>query len=211
MGQEKDIQAESFWEEFQVGRRHLLKLAAALSASAAVPSQAAEKNTTKQPENETNNEPVWQTVRAVQNHLFPASNGFPGADQLNALAYLQNKFQRPLADKSDEEFVFRGVGWLNDFSQSEYKTAFININADQKESLLRKIANSQAGENWLSMILTNLIEALLTDPIYGGNFEGKGWKAVGHIPGYPRSPNGKRYFDLGYQKRKRATFRRTKA
>ena len=30
------------------------------------------------------------------------------------------------------------------------------------------------------------MEALLTDPAYGGNPDGIGWRWLGHTPGYPR-------------------------
>ncbi|CAN8141978.1 gluconate 2-dehydrogenase gamma chain [uncultured Thiomicrorhabdus sp.] len=125
------------------------------------------------------------------------------AEQINALPYLQQKMQRPLANNSDYEFLQQGVGWLNDFAQSEFKSFFVELDFGQKESLLRKIAQSRAGQNWLGMILNNLIEALLGDPVYGGNPNGIGWKAMGQTPGYPLPAKEERYYELGYQRRQR--------
>ncbi|WP_319380558.1 gluconate 2-dehydrogenase subunit 3 family protein [Thiomicrorhabdus sp.] len=203
----------TFFDEFQLSRRRLLQLAATIPLAKISLAQAegsALSAMTKQEAVFLNN-PAWQTVQAVQNHLFPSMDGFPGAEELHALSYLQSKFQRPLADKDSENFIYQGVGWLNDLAKSDYKQKFTALTFEQKEALLRKVSKSRAGQNWLSMMLNNLLEALLTDPVYGGNPNGKGWKAAGQIPGYPLPAPGKRYFEIGYEKRKVNTYRRTKA
>jgi gluconate 2-dehydrogenase gamma chain len=145
----------------------------------------------------------WLSVDAVQKQLFPMSENWLGAEQINALGYLQQKMQRPLVDPKDYDFLVKGVGWLNDFAQSSHQQQFADLSAEQKETLLQRIAQSQAGENWLGMILNNLVEALLSDPIYGGNPNGIGWKAMGQTPGYPLPTAQERYFELGYQRRQR--------
>jgi gluconate 2-dehydrogenase gamma chain len=40
------------------------------------------------------------------------------------------------------------------------------------------------------------MEALLTDPAYGGNPGGIGWRWLQHVPGYPRPPMDKIYPEL---------------
>ena len=59
--------------------------------------------------------------------------------------------------------------------------------------MLRRIAASPAGENWLSTLILYLMEALLTDPAYGGNPGGIGWRWLRHTPGYPRPTPDKTY------------------
>ena len=46
------------------------------------------------------------------------------------------------------------------------------------------------------IILTYLLQALLTDPVYGGNPNGVGWKWLHHQPGFPRPPKDETYFKL---------------
>ena len=41
-----------------------------------------------------------------------------------------------------------------------------------------------------------LLEALLADPVYGGNTDEVGWKWLGYTAGFPRPPIGKRYFEI---------------
>jgi len=59
------------------------------------------------------------------------------------------------------------------------------MNPAQQDELLREIARSDAGENWLSTLLTYIFEALLTAPAYGGNPGGVGWKWLEYVPGFP--------------------------
>lgn len=180
-----------------VTRRQLLKIALSAPLFAYVgTSHAAE--TVK-----AEREEPWLSLAAVQNHLLPNSAAGLGAEQIQALSYLQLKMQRPLADSEDLKFLQQGVGWLNDFAQSQFQRPFVDLPSADKETLLQQIGKSQAGQNWLGMLLNNLIEALLTDPIYGGNPNGIGWQSVGQTPGYPLPGEQQRYYELGYQQRQR--------
>ena len=48
------------------------------------------------------------------------------------------------------------------------------------------MVSTTEGENWVSTLLFYICEALLTDPIYGGNPNGIGWAWLAHQPGFPR-------------------------
>ncbi|BBP44707.1 hypothetical protein THMIRHAS_00800 [Thiosulfatimonas sediminis] len=178
-----------------ISRRGFLALLATLPISGyAVQSQATQRIGLEEP---------WLSVDAVQKQLFADSVNWVSAEQLNALEYLQQKMQRPLANQEDYVFLQKGVGWLNDFARSQHNAVFVELPASHKAMLLQRIAQSQAGENWLAMLVDNLIEALLSDPVYGGNPNGIGWKAMGQTPGYPLPQAPERYFELGYQRRQR--------
>ena len=146
----------------------------------------------------------WVTVDAVQQHLFPATEDAPGAVDIGALQYLHNTLETPGADDGDRTFIFNGVGWLNDLTQQDYKQAFFELHEPQRETALRKIAQSRAGRNWLSLLLTYLLEALLAAPVYGGNPNGIGWEWLEHQPGYPMPTPDKLWYRLG----RRVTFQR---
>lgn len=190
---------------FSLYRRQLLKLVSILSVAGVVNSVHAQTSVAEDPvtSSEKALKDPWLSLDAVQNHLFPVSESGLSAKQLKALNYLQRKFERPLADLEEQQFLFQGVGWLNDLSISDYRRRFVALNLAEKEALLQRIVKSRAGENWLSLIIDNLIEALVTDPVYGGNPGGAGWKSVGQIPGFPRPQAQDRYYELGYQKRQR--------
>ena len=142
------------------------------------------------------NEDPWKTLAAVQDHLFPAATGTPGARDIQAIAYLHRTIENPAADGDDRTFLVDGVGWLNDLAREETGQPFVALDEQQKEGLLRQIEQSRAGRNWLSLLLTYVLEALLADPVYGGNPDGIGWQWLEHQPGYPRPPADKAWYQL---------------
>jgi len=142
------------------------------------------------------NQDPWKTLAAVQQHMFPAAEGIPGAGDIQATVYLHTAIENPAADGEDREFLFNGVGWLNELTQDQYQQGFVALDEQQREDTLRKIEQSQAGRNWLSLLLTYLLEALLADPVYGGNPDGIGWQWLAHQPGYPTPPEDKAWYRL---------------
>ncbi len=141
------------------------------------------------------NEP-WLTLSAVQEHLFPAGDDVPGAADFQAIVYLKNTLNTRRADDEDKEFIVKGVGWLNELTQTEFKKHFIALDEQERENALRKIEQSSAGRRWLSLVLTYLIESLLADPVYGGNKDAAGWKWLQHQPGFPRPATDKTWYKL---------------
>jgi len=138
----------------------------------------------------------WKTLSAVHLHMLPASKNEPDANSINATAYLKSILEWPGVDDSDKKFILDGVGWLNGLSEKQFSKSFEQLDVSTKEIVLRMVEKSQAGENWLSLIMLYLIEALLTDPIYGGNVNGQGWQWLEHQPGFPTPSVEKRYFNL---------------
>jgi len=143
-----------------------------------------------------NKEP-WLTIAEVQAHLFPTEKNSPGAKDIHALEYLQTMILSPDIEPAERKLIHDGVGWLNDLSKQQYSKTFVNLTADEKEKILRQVEGSNAGSRWLSLLLTYLIEALLSDPVYAGNPKGIGWKWLNHQPGFPRPDKNKKYFKLG--------------
>jgi len=138
----------------------------------------------------------WQVIAAVQAHLFPSEKHAPGAVDVNAAPYLQWVLSDPSLDNAARDFMRKGVDSLMELSSAEYDKPFPVLSAGQKESLLRKLEGRPGGQAWLRELLTYVLEATLTDPVYGGNPDGIGWKWLAHRPGYKRPTADKRYFLL---------------
>lgn len=138
----------------------------------------------------------WKTLSEVLQHLFPAADDTPGASDINAIVYLHNTLENPAADGEDRTFIVNGAGWLNELTQERYRQPFTVLDTEQRETMLRQIEQSRAGERWLSLLLGYLIEALLADPVYGGNPDGIGWKWLEHQPGFPTPPPDKTWYKL---------------
>ena len=141
-------------------------------------------------------QPIWQTIAQVQNILFPAADDAPGASDIGATIYLHNAIENPLADADDKDFIFRGVGWLDGLTQDRHKRTFLQLSASQQQGIIEVIVNSRAGRNWVSTLLTYTLEALLADPVYGGNKNEAGWKWLQHQAGYPTPPADKTWHQL---------------
>lgn len=141
-------------------------------------------------------EDPWLTLAVVQEHLFPPETDSPGAKEIKAIEYLRNVIADPAIDPDEKEFIMKGVKWLDDLALERHKAVFVRLPQLQQSTLLQQITKTTSGKNWISKLLSYLFEALLSDPVYGGNPHGIGWKWLGHQPGYPRPPMNKRYYDL---------------
>ena len=135
----------------------------------------------------------WPILAAVQEHLFPSEPGAPGAREIHALAYLQWVLADPRGDRTEQRFILKGVDWLEDLSRQRRNACFVDLDPIRREQVLREVADSKEGDNWLATLLLYICEALLTDSIYGGNPDGIGWAWLEHQPGYPRPTPDKRY------------------
>jgi len=139
------------------------------------------------------NETEWLNLFAVQDILLPSAENSPGAREINAAAYLQWVISDTSLDPADTQFLKNGLTWLDEEAQKSFGQGFSLLNTEQANQLLREISGMGWGERWLSMMLLYLFEALLTDPVYGANPDGTGWKWLGHFPGLPRPDAKNRY------------------
>lgn len=187
-----------------IGRREfMLQMGALASLTLTYPASAlAELRVSKTKNTPANfapqwqNEPIWQTIAQVQETLFPAAENVPGASDFDADVYLYRAIENPNADGEDKDFIKRGVGWLDDLTQQSFKITFLQLTTTQQEEMIEKIVNSRAGRNWVSMLLSYILEALLSDPVYGGNKNDIGWEWLQHQPGYPAPPADKTWDKL---------------
>jgi gluconate 2-dehydrogenase gamma chain len=138
----------------------------------------------------------WQIMDAVLNHLFPSEANSPGAKDAYATAWLHNALAMPDTEQSHRDFMRDGLLSLEKLAQKTHQKSFIKLTKKQKESSLRILEQDHEGRAWLRETLRYILEALLTDPVYGGNPESIGWKWLKHQPGFPLPVVGKRYYEL---------------
>ncbi|MCH7696059.1 MAG: gluconate 2-dehydrogenase subunit 3 family protein [Proteobacteria bacterium] len=181
-------------------RTFLTHVSAVLAITATLPLSVRSESREKSNKTANNNslfiEESWQTLSVVHDHLFPTSSDTPGAKQINATSYLQGMLAEPDMDSDNRKFILNGVGWLNDIAHKRQKSAFIDLNEEQREDVLRQIEKTSAGERWISLLLLYIFEALLSDPVYGGNPDQIGWRWLEHQPGFPRPPASQTYQKL---------------
>jgi gluconate 2-dehydrogenase gamma chain len=188
-------QALAEWEQQLTERRHFLLGLVGGSLAALFPGigSAASAATNADTNDDTGDEAGrWAIISAVQEQLFPTEAGAPGASEIHALSYLQRAMLAPDRDPGERVFILQGAGWLQQLATDHgggqgggSGGGFVGLDSDGRERLLRRIAASEAGENWLSTLIVHILEALLTEPVYGGNPGGIGWAWLKHAPGFP--------------------------
>jgi len=133
------------------------------------------------------------TLISLQEHLFPREENAPGARDFNAANYLELAINQPGFDPEITDFIFSGLDQLIEYTKEKFDKSFIQINASDRQNTLLTIQDESWGSSWISLILSYLFEALLSDPIYGGNTNQIGWKWLEHTPGIPRPDEQTRY------------------
>ncbi len=123
----------------------------------------------------------WIIIEEVFNTLFPKTNNMPSAKEFGALDYLYSNSKEKSFDKSDLEYLLQGA---LDFNSSF--PLFLKGSTKQKEAIIEEVSLNSYGESWLSLLIYYGIEAMLSDPIYGGNKNEIGYKALNFQAGNPK-------------------------
>jgi hypothetical protein len=179
-----------------INRRHFLLGIVAISTAAIIPTAI---SCSSSPIHDVHNQLTefdFATLIAVQNHLFPARENSPGAEQLHAATY----YSWTLMDKEEDPAITQkmrdGLKWIEETSQDLFKTSFMELSDEQKEIALRTLEKESYGESWISLTITRIFEALLSDPIYGSNTSEAGWKWLDHTAGIPRPTQTNKYKNI---------------
>lgn len=139
---------------------------------------------------------LWQTIGAVQDHLFPSEAETPGAREARATEYLQLVLSDHGLGEGERKMILQGAEKLQQLSHSEQQCLFVELDFEEREQLLRLFEREHHGGHWLSTILDYILEALLTDPVYGGNPKMVGWQWLNHRPGFRRPSHDTRFYQL---------------
>ncbi len=125
-------------------------------------------------------------IESVQKILLPSDENGPGAYDVMADKYLQWVLSNVRMDPEEIEYIINGADWVEETAVENFSNSYLKLSQTDKEILISQIANEPWGRSWLSVILTFIFEALLSDPQYGGNPNNIGWDWLLHNPGFPR-------------------------
>ena len=118
----------------------------------------------------------------IFNIIFPKTSTMPSAKEFKALEYLVKNISAKAFDDEDKTFIIKGT---NDFMGSFPEFRTLNKN-EKKELIFQIIQNNDYAKSWISKLSYYGIEAMFSDPLYGGNSNQRGWLSVNHNIGYPR-------------------------
>ena len=118
----------------------------------------------------------------VLNIIFPKTKNMPNAKEFKASEYLVKNISHKTFDDEDKTLITDGT---KDFINSFPK--FLSLTQEEKKKLIFEIIkDSQYAKSWISKLTYYGIEAMFSDPIYGGNFNQVAWKSVSHSVGIPQ-------------------------
>ena len=118
----------------------------------------------------------------VLNIIFPKTSTMPSAKEFEVLNYLVKNISHKSFDNDDKVLIIDGT---KDF-QSSFPE-FLNLDKEEKKELIFSIIKkNQYAKSWISKLSYYGIEAMFSDPLYGGNSNQRGWLSVNHNIGYPR-------------------------
>ena len=118
----------------------------------------------------------------VLNIIFPKTSTMPSAKEFKALDYLVKNISHKTFENEDKTLILDGT---KDFMGSFPE--FLTLNEKEKKMLIFEIIkNNEYAKSWVSKLSYYGIEAMLSDPIYGGNFNQIGWNSTNHFIGFPR-------------------------
>ncbi len=135
-------------------------------------------------------------LETIMNHLFPNSATSPGASAVQAHRYLLSMLELQRLSSFERKLLPQGLNDLEASCRAVHQRGFEQLSFDQKEACLRSFEQTSVGSTWLPVVLGYILEALLSDPVYGGNTRMIGWKWLGHKFGTPRPQVGKRYYEI---------------
>ncbi len=121
-------------------------------------------------------------LELLQKDLFPPINPDGGSFE----KYLGFIMHHPKVSTQSKTFLKKGLVWLDETSRNLFSRSYIDLEDEKRERVLQAVAKEQWGENFITMHLGFIFEALLGDPVYGINKNGYGWKWLDHTPGFPR-------------------------
>ncbi|KAB7887546.1 gluconate 2-dehydrogenase subunit 3 family protein [Poseidonibacter ostreae] len=122
-------------------------------------------------------------LQEVYEILFPKTSTMPSSYEFNALKFLLSTINHKTFLDYDKNLIINGT---NSFIRSFPK--FLDLSKNEKKELVYSIVNDNDYANtWLSKLVYFGIEAMLSDPIYGGNTNEIGWKSIDHKIGYPKA------------------------
>lgn len=122
------------------------------------------------------------TIRVVQYDLFPKAKEL----SIDTVNYIDVILHHSRVTDEDKAFLKNGVKWLNETAVETHQKMYAQLRPSQRQEILQEIAQTQWGESWIYNMMTYIFEAMLGDPIYGGNNREAGWKWLAFQGGLPR-------------------------
>ena len=123
-----------------------------------------------------------QTLALMHQDLFPHAKELG----IKTAPYMKRVFHHSRISDADKTFLKNGVKWLNEESIAQYKQEYTKLSSQQRQDILTTITKTEWGDSFVYDVMNYMFEAMLGDPVYGGNNNEAGWKWLNFEGGRPR-------------------------
>lgn len=125
------------------------------------------------------------TLKIMQKDLLHDADEMPSFEQINPNKYLTLIFNHSRVSQEEKNYLKNGASWLNEEAIEMYEKPYTSLDADKRQRVLISFSSRDWGKSYIDTILSYMMEAMLGDPLYGGNKDGSGWKFLNHRGGEP--------------------------
>ena len=122
-----------------------------------------------------------QTLGVMHKDLFPHAQKLG----VKTAPYMHIVFNHSRISDEDKTFLKNGVKWLNEESITQYKQEYTKLSSQRRQDILTTITKTEWGDSFVYDVMNYMFEAMLGDPIYGGNNHEAGWKWLQFQGGKP--------------------------
>lgn len=129
-----------------------------------------------------------KTLASVQMLILPSESDSPGAEEIGAIDYLDHALSDPLTDQGDIDSILSLSERLEDAAGKRHKKGFCALAISDQTKIIQELHSDEQGKELLGVLIIFTLEALLCDPVYGGNRDGLAWRWLGLNPPLPRPP-----------------------
>ncbi len=147
----------------------------------------------------------FAVVEAAMERIFPADENGPGAKELGAAFFIDHQlagsygvngknynsgpFFKGEPTQGSQTSLYRqqiydiGIRGIEDWCQKKYSKGFVELSEIDQDAVLTALQKGEvdtfvgfAPAAFFSVLRTNTLEGVYSDPVYGGNREMGGWK-----------------------------------
>lgn len=157
-------------------RREMLKRAAAVGATTAVPARSLAQAIGSGAQYENLSRTEGRTLEAIIARLIPLDQNGPGALEAGAARYIDRSLSTALAASLD---TYRaGLAGVDARARSVAGEVFAALDATQQDRVLEDVERNESA--FFDLVLSHTIEGMFCDPQYGGNEDFVGWELIGY-------------------------------
>lgn len=127
-----------------------------------------------------------RTLVAVQDTFWPPGPDVPSLAAVGGYEYVEAVLGARDVDPREGPAAKAGFARLDAVSAAGGVPRFHQLSPADRDTVLRTVAQEEAGAPFVAMVLTYTLEALFGDPIHGGNRGGGGWTWAKYEPATPR-------------------------